>query len=54
MSMVLRSHKQKINLCLIISEIPTKKRALRKRHSNYVYQSLKKQYSSRGKNEIIC
>ena len=32
MSMVLRSHKQRINLCLIISEMPTKKRALRKRH----------------------
>ena len=51
--MVLRSHKQRINLCLIISELPTKKRALRKRHPSYLYRSLKKRYSSRGKNEII-
>ena len=54
MKMVLRSYNKKNNLWLIISEIPTEKRALRKRNSNYVYQSLKKRYSSRGENEIIC
>jgi hypothetical protein len=52
--MILRSHQKQIHLWLIISEIPTKKRALRKRHHNYLYRSFKQQYASHGKNEIIC
>jgi len=40
---------------LVISEIQiTEKRALRKRHHDYLYQSFKTRYSSRGKNEILC
>jgi hypothetical protein len=51
--MFLRSHNHRMNLWLIISEILTQKRALRKRHRDYLYHSLKKRYGYRGKNEII-
>ena len=51
--MLLRSKKQASPPLKLIIEENTKKKALRKRNSNYVYQSLKKRYSSRGENEIL-
>ena len=52
--MLLRSDINQIHLWLIISEIPTEKRALRKRHSDDLYRSFKKLYRSCGQNEIVC
>ena len=41
------------HLSLVISEINTYKRELRKRHRDYLYKSLKKRYNSKKYNEII-